>query len=103
MTIKTKTNGYDADGIQKMLGIFNKAAEKLFPECEVEHFYYGDNLIFSDIRLGVGHYGHFSITAKEVHFSGYECSKEELMKFQSLTHNDWLYKNQGRLLEIARA
>ena len=23
MTIKTKTNGYDADGIQKMLGIFN--------------------------------------------------------------------------------
>lgn len=102
MTITTKTNGYDAESIQKMLGIFNTAAEKLFPEGEVEHFYYGDNLSFSDIRLGGGHYGHFAITANEVSFSGHTCSYEELAKFQSLTHNDWLFKKEGRLLEIAR-
>lgn len=45
MTIKIQDNGYAAGGIQHMISIFNTVAGKLFPECEVEHFYYGDKLL----------------------------------------------------------
>lgn len=100
MTINTNTNGYTAENIQKMIDIFNKAAEKLFPECEVEHFYYGDKLSMTDIRLNPGHYAHFNITEKRVSLDGYECSRDELMIFQSMTYRDELYN--GKLMQIAR-
>lgn len=36
---ETKSNGYKAEGIQSMIGKFEKAAAQLFPGCTVRHFY----------------------------------------------------------------
>lgn len=100
MKVEVKTNGYEAAGLQTMIAIFNKAAEKLFPECEVRHFYYGDYVDMLTVWLAPhGHYGHFNISGDRVSFSGHECSEDEYQKFASMTHNDDLFN--GRLLEIA--
>lgn len=98
MTINVKTNGYQAATLQTMIKTLNQAAEKCFPGCEVNHFYYGDKLSFTDILLSPGHHASFSITENEIHLNGYECSKQELIIFQDMTHNDWLYN--GKLFEI---
>ena len=52
VTVVTKSNGYKAEGIQNMIGKFNKAAARLFPGCTVHHFYYGDSLDMADVVLG---------------------------------------------------
>lgn len=101
MTIKIQDNGYAAGGIQHMISIFNTVAGKLFPECEVEHFYYGDKLSMTDVILAPGRYAHFNISAKRVSLNGYTCSREDLIRFQSMTHNDELYK--GKLIQMAQA
>jgi hypothetical protein len=101
MTIINNSNGYTASGIQKMLNTFNNAAEKLFPACEIEHFYYGDKLSMTTLRLRPGRYAHFNISENRVSLTGYECSREELTTFQSMTYKDELYK--GNLLQLARA
>lgn len=98
MTITTVTNGFVADRIQKMLEVFEKAAEKLFPECEVEHFFYGDKISMTDLRLASGHYAHFTISENRVGLSGYTCSYEELKAFESLTYRDELYN--GKLMQL---
>jgi hypothetical protein len=97
--IESKTNGYNAESLQPMIAVFEKATEKTFPECTVKHFYYGDYLDMADIVLGPGKYAHFNIASKRVSLTGYTCSSEELAKFESMTYNDELY--DGRLLQIA--
>jgi hypothetical protein len=99
MKIELKTNGYAAESLQPMINIFDKVAERLFPECTVKHFYYGNYLDMADIVLASGKYAHFNIASKRVSLTGYTCSSEELAKFESMTHNDELY--DGRLLKIA--
>lgn len=99
MKIETKKNGFEGSGIQAMIAVFNKAAENLFPECKVEHFYYGEGLSMTDLSIAPNHYAHFSISKDRVGLGGYTCSFEELEKFKSMTHNDELYK--GKLLQIA--
>lgn len=101
INITVKDNGYKAEGLQEMIQSFNTAAAKLFPGCEVEHFYYGDNCSFSDIRLGNGHYGHFSISAKRVGLGGYTCTSGQLAAFKRMTYKDECYS--GELLSLARA
>lgn len=101
MTIKIQDNGYEARGIQRIISIFNTVAGKLFPECEVEHFYYGDKLSMTDVRLEPGRYAHFNISEKRVSLNGYTCSRDDLILFQNMTHNDELYK--GKLMQLAQA
>ena len=98
VTVVTKSNGYKAEGIQNMVGKFNKAAARLFPGCTVHHFYYGDSLDMADVVLGPGQYAHFNITARRVSLCGYACISENLDKFGSMTHKDEIYN--GKLLEI---
>lgn len=98
ITIETKTNGYTNHEAAEMIDRFNKAAEKLFPNCKVEHFYYGDRLDYADIIIDGG-CAHFSITAKRVGLGGYTCSFETLKLFESMTYRDELYS--GKLFEIA--
>lgn len=98
--VETKTNGYTAETIQRMIEIFEKVSTRLFPGCLVRHFYYGDYLDMADIILESGHYAHFNIAEKRVSLCGYSCSDEELKKFQRMTYKDECYK--GRLLELAK-
>lgn len=91
MTINTQHNGYAIDS--KLTAIkerFENAARKLFGDevKEINHFYYGDKLIMSDIKL----------TAKRVSFNGHTCTFEQHDKFALLTLNDELFK--GKLLEL---
>ena len=99
IAIETKTNGYTAEPVQDMIQKFEKVAERLFPCCTVKHFYYGDALDMADIVLGPGKYAHFNISANRVSLNGYTCSREDLLKFESMTHKDELY--EGKLLELA--
>lgn len=99
MKVETKTNGYEAGTIQKMIRVFETAASRLFPDCTIKHFYYGDYLGMADIVLQPGKYAHFNIAAKRVSLTGYTCSSEELSKFERLTYRDELYESQ--LFEIA--
>lgn len=101
MNKSTKTNGFKAEGLQELIAIFDKAAENIFGDCSVEHFYYGDNVDMVDIILPDKHYAHFTITKKRVSFHGHTCTWEEYDKFTQLTFNDELYTANGRLLEIA--
>lgn len=99
MKIKLKTNGYTAQNLQPLKEVFEIAVEKLFPECTLNHFYYGDHIDMVTISLKPGTYAHFSITSKHVGLTGYTCEKEDLSKFESLTYKDPLYKS--KLFELA--
>lgn len=101
LQIETKSNGYEAEEIQDMIGIFEKAAEKLFGNCTIRHFYYGDRMDMADVVFNDRHYAHFNITMNRVSLSGYSMTDEQMKKCGSMTHNDELYK--GKLLEIAAA
>lgn len=100
MAIKVtiKDNGYKAEEVQGMIRKFEIAAAQLFPDCTMQHFYYGDGLDMADLVLGSGRYAHFSITAGCVSLGGYICSDEDLEKLGRMTHNDELHG--GKLLEI---
>ena len=99
MKTETKTNGYRAEGIQEMIATFEKAAESLFPDCEIRHFYYGDYLDMADIKLADGDYGCFNITARRVSFNSHSGKDESIRKFESMTYNDELFN--GHLFELA--
>ena len=99
ITIKTKTNGYKAEGLQEMIRRFEKVAADLFPGCTVEHFYYGDYLDMADIIIGNGNYCHFNITAKRVSMNGLTGMPEDVRKWESMTYRDELYN--GKLIELA--
>ena len=100
--VEIKTNGYEAEGIQGMIGVFEKVVADLFPGCLVRHFYYGDHIDMADIILGEpgkANYAHFNITAKRVSLTGYSLTDEQLKKCESLTHNDECY--EGKLFTLA--
>ncbi|MEL7608125.1 MAG: hypothetical protein AAGU74_01305 [Bacillota bacterium] len=99
MNTETKTNGYEAERIQPMIAKFERAAQKLFPDCTIRHFYYGDCLDMVDVLLAPGRYAHFNVSANRVSLTGYTCSDEDLKKFESMTYRDELYS--GKLLDIA--
>ena len=101
MKIETKTNGYAADGIQKMIRLFEEVAESLFPNCTVRHFYYGDYLDMADLVIQPGEYCHFNIRENRVSINGFCGSRENVWKFESMTYNDEIY--DGKLLELASA
>lgn len=101
LNIETKTNGYEAKEIQDMKGTFEKAVEKVFGECTVRHFYYGDRLDMVNIIFDDGDYAQFNITMNRVSLGGYSMTDERLKKCGGLTYRDELYK--GRLFEIAAA
>lgn len=98
---KYKTNGYRAEGLQNMIQIFNKAAQNLFGDCMIEHFYYGDSLDMITVILPNRNYAYFNLSAKRVSFNGHTCTIEEYDKFSQLTYNDDIYEMNGRLLEAA--
>jgi hypothetical protein len=98
MKITIKDNGYKCEKVQNMITIFNIAVERIFPECEIEHFYYGDALCFTDVILPGGEYGHFNITSNRVSFNGHTCSFLNCKQFERLTYNDELFK--GELIKI---
>lgn len=100
MTINTQDNGYKAEAVQEMIAIFNTAAGKVFGECEVEHFYYGDSFDMAAIRLPNGNYGHFNISKNRVSLTGYTASCENYSKMTTLTYNDDCYR--GYLMQIAK-
>ena len=100
--IETKTNGYKAETLQKMIAKFEKAAAILFPGCRIRHFYYGDYLDMADIILGEeagSDYGCFNITEKRVSFNSHCGMAENIRKFESMTYRDECF--DGKLMEIA--
>ena len=99
MKIEVQTNGFEAKALQRVKAVFDRAAEKLFPDCTVSHFYYGENFDMADVLLGDGMYAHFTISENTVHLTGYTCSREDELKFERMTWRDWLYKN-GELYNI---
>lgn len=99
MKTETTTNGYDAERIQPMIKTFEQAAEKLFPDCTVRHFYYGEYLVMTDILLEPGEYANFNVSANRVSLTGYTCSDANLKIFESFTYRDECFN--GKLFEIA--
>lgn len=98
ITIETQDNGYAPHAAARMIELFNRAAEKMFPGCTVRHFYYGDRLDMVDVVIGNGLYAHFNITENRVSLCGWTCSTKSLEKFMKMTYRDNLYA--GELLEI---
>ena len=99
ISTETKTNGYKAEGLQKMITRFEKVAADLFPGCTVKHFYYGDNLDAADLIVRPGDYAHFDIYKSSVRLNGYSGLDEDCRKYKMLTHNDELFA--GKLIELA--
>lgn len=99
MNITTKTNGYTISAeLKTMVERFEYAASVLFPDWEMEHFYYGDKLVMTSIKGNGCEYADFNITAKRVSFNSHVlfCGRKKLC--ESLTHNDELY--DGKLLTL---
>jgi hypothetical protein len=99
MKTTIKTNGFTAEDEQDMIYKFERAAEKLFPDCTINHFYYGNHLDMADLLIAPRGYAHFNITKNRVSLCGYTCSSENLAKLGSLTYRDECYN--GRLFELA--
>lgn len=100
MNITTKSNGYTiSEELETMKQRFECACSALFPEWEIEHFYYGDKIIMTTIRGNGCEYADFNITAKRVSFNGHTVSRTNYKKCEAMTHNDECYN--GRLFELA--
>ena len=100
MTITTKTNYYTiSEELETMKKRFEFVCSVLFPDWEMEHFYYGSKVIMTTISgKKIGEYAQFNITANRVSFNGHTTSLENYKKCESMTHNDECHK--GRLLEL---
>lgn len=101
MTVETKSNGYKAEILQPMINTFETAAIKVYPECTINHFYYGDACDMVTLLLENNQYAHFNIYKNRVSLTGYTCSDENLSKFESMTYKDECYC--GKLLQLAGA
>lgn len=99
MNIIVKSNGYEiSEELERVVTQFNEKAYERLAVKEIEHFYYGESLVMTTVRLAFNnHYGHFNITANRVAFNGHTCTMEERKLFESLTWNDELYR--GTLFE----
>ena len=98
--IIVKTNGYKlSTELSKVVTEFSTMACETMEVKEIEHFYYGDKLVMTSVRLSNGHYGHFNITEKRVSFNGHTCLLEEKKLFANLTWNDEIFNGKlgGRL------
>ena len=100
MKITTKTNGYTiGEELDTMIKRFEYAASVLFPDWEIEHFYFGSNLDMVKIRnRELKEYADFNITANRVSFNGHTLTPEHHALMASLTHNDECFN--GRLLQL---
>ena len=100
MKVTTNTNNYViSKELNTMLKRFECAVQKLFPEWEVEHFYYGDKLVMTTIKGCGCEYAEFNISAKRVSFNGHTLTRTHYKLCESLTHNDECHN--GKLLELA--
>lgn len=99
MKITTKTNGYTIGAeLETMVKKFEFAASVLFPDWEMEHFYYGNKLVMTTIRGCGCEYADFNISAKRVSFNGHTLTRTHYKLCEGLTHNDECHK--GRLMEL---
>ena len=99
MKITTKTNGYEINKeLDTMVKRFEYAVSVLFPEWEVEHFYYGDKLVMTTIKGAGCSYAEFNISANRVSLTGYTLIRTHYKLCESLTHNDECHN--GRLLNL---
>ena len=98
MNIIIESNGYEEATLQSTIEIFNKVAENNFPDCTINHFYYGDFLDMLTIKLSDGSHAHFNLTSKRISFNGYSCNSEEQVRiFGSMTCNDSCYNGKIKL------
>lgn len=100
MKITEKTNGYTiSEDLETMKKRFEKACSILFPNWEVEHFYYGEKIIMTTIKGNGCEYADFNITSKRVSFNGHTLTRTNYKKCETMTHNDECYN--GILCELA--
>lgn len=99
MEITTKTNGYTiGDELDTMVKRFEYCASVLFPEWELEEFYYGEKLVMATIRGCGCEYCDFNITAKRVSLNGHTLTRNHFKVCEGLTWNDECH--EGRLLNL---
>lgn len=99
MKIERKTNGYTiSEELKTMVERFEFAASVLFPEWEMEQFYYGEKLVMVTMKGNGCEYADFNITAKRVSLNSLTVTKTRYELCESLTHNDECHN--GRLLKL---
>ena len=93
VNIIVQDNGYKLGrGLLNVCYDWEDLVESTFENIkEIEHFYYGTDLIMTTVRLSDNYYGHFTITQNGVSFNGHTCTAEQREKFESCTWNDELY------------
>lgn len=95
MEIITKSNGYElSEEHKKVLTHFEQESIKRLGKDNIEkiyHFFYGDKLSMTDIKLTNKDYCNYNITSKSVHLCGHTCTQEEFRIFQTLCWNDECY------------
>ena len=88
-------NGFTAKDLQENITKFNNYVKKQFPDCVIEHFYYGENVDMVDVFLPYSDtprdYANFTITRHRIALTGYGCHNDNLKKFERCTLNDELY------------
>lgn len=91
--IIVQDNGYKLGrGLLNVCYDWEDLVESTFENIkEIEHFYYGTDLIMTTVRLSDNYYGHFNITENRISFNGHTCTAEQREKFESCTWNDELY------------
>lgn len=99
MKIERKTNGYTiSEELKTMVERFEFAASVLFPEWEMEQFYYGSKLVMVTIKGNGCEFAEFNISANRVSLNSHTVSKTRFGLCESITHNDECYN--GRLLKL---
>ena len=97
-----KSNGYEINSkLQKVIDSWISFLSQNPDVKSFKLFYYGDRLVFADCVLLGGYYGHFSITDRSVHLSGYHCSNDQqFFLFASATLHDPCFAGK---LEVSHA
>jgi hypothetical protein len=99
MNITTKTNGYTiSKELKTMVERFEAAANILFPDWKMEHFYYGEKLVMTTIRGCGCEYADFNISANRISFNGHTLTRTHFKLCESITYNDECHA--GRLMEL---
>lgn len=99
MKITVKDNGYKISSeLDTMIKRFEYCASVLFPDGEIEHFYYGEKLDMLRMKFKGCAYADFNITKNRVSLTGYTCTMSDVKTLAGLTHNDECY--DGRLLQL---
>lgn len=91
MKITIKKNGYEVlpDVSLNMQKWSEYISSKFrYQVSEIEYFFYGEKLVFADVRLDNGDYAEYTISPKSIHFGGHSCSFEHYDIFKKATMND---------------